>query len=49
MSNRYIQAALTEEEFQLVKIAALMKRKSVKEFAKEALLEKCKEVVADAN
>ena len=48
MSSKFIQAEVTKEEFQLIKIAVLMAGKTVREFAKEALLEKCKRIADNA-
>jgi uncharacterized protein (DUF1778 family) len=44
MSDKFIQAKVTESEFLLIKIAALTVGKSIMDFAKEAMLEKCKQL-----
>jgi len=44
--SKHVQAVLTDEEFKKVKIKSIEQGKEIREFAKEALLEKCeKEVV----
>jgi hypothetical protein len=42
MQTRIIQTQVAEEEFVLIKLTALKQKKTLKQFIKETLLEKCK-------